>query len=250
MRKLKIAIPFTPQTPDWRKAVGIFLIVFCTHCTSLFAQYSSTVMLDSLPVYETSYRSYLQARWKAERKEFVQTTRKKWWYYLPTVGWSLRSPMIHANTGVLAEIDYQRTTTTARLESLDARYDVEYRETLGRIRTEYRKLQVQQQQVGREGTLLAHLYRIRLIHDEASRSQTMAPEEYQRNVYSHEKAISDYQQHVAQLELAILDFWQLCRYNLPDKPLVDVEQYGCIVETDHDAARGLVTVVSEAQPRH
>ncbi|RYC70012.1 hypothetical protein [Spirosoma sordidisoli] len=201
--------------------------------------------LDSIATYEESYRYYMQQRWKADRKEFTAVSRNKWWYYLPTAGYNLRSPLVHLNTGVLAQIDHDRVTRGARLESIDARYQVEFTETLGRIRAEHRKLQVRKDQLQRDRKLLDKLNRIRQIHDEAHRSQTMTPEEYIRNVYQHEAAISLWEAKQADWEVALLEFWNLCRYQMPASRLVEIADADCPVVTDHDTAGTFTTVVTE-----
>lgn len=221
-------IQFTPHTPRWVKMLVMLIIAIMPINATLQAQ---STTLDSCSVYEAAYRTFMQQRWKADRTEYIVTTRKKWWYYLPSMGWSLRSPHVVANTGVLAQIDRDKLTLAAKLESLDLRYQVEYVETVQRIRTEYRKLIVRQEQLDRDRKLLDHLRRIQAIHTEAATNPapTMTPEQRIQSQYSYEVALSTYQQKVADWELLALDFFQLCRYNLPDVQLVAAAQPDCIL---------------------
>ena len=151
-------------------------------------------------------------RWVAERKEFVQTTRKKWWYYLPTIGYTLHAPSITANTGILAQIDYNRTQVCARLESMDARYQVEFVETLGKIRYEYQKLIVRYGQLELERLALKRLTGIARIHADAFNAQTMTPEESLRHAYEYDRAMNEFKNRGAELVLSVLEFHNLCRY--------------------------------------
>lgn len=221
-----MGIPYTPHTPGHQKALAILIIAFMPVSASLFAQ---QITLDSVTVYEQAYRSYLQQRWKAERAEFIVTTRKKWWYYLPSVGYSLRSPLVQVNTGILAQIDRDKLTMAARLESLDARYQVEFVETVQRIRVEYRKLVVRREQLERERQLLSYLRSIQAIHTEAATNPnpTMTPEQRIQSKHGFEVALSTFQAKAADWDVAVLDFFALCRYELPELQLIHVAQADC-----------------------
>lgn len=233
MRKLKIAIPLTPHTPRSIYFVAGVLVALTMFCPISCAQTKSQqLVLDSLSNYELSYQRFLQQKWKAERAEYVVTNRKKWWYYLPSVGFAFRGPTVSTNTGVLAQIDRDRNIMAARLLSLDKRYQVEFVETLVRIRVDYQKLLVQYEQLERERKALARLRGIQAIHDEAFNSQKMSPEEHLRNSYQYETTINTFKNREAELLVAVLEFQTLCRYNLPDKQLIPIETFDCIMEDE------------------
>ncbi len=239
MRKLKIAIPFTPHTPRPIYFVAGVLVAITMFCTISHAQPKPQhLVLDSLSNYEFSYQKFLQQKWKAERAEFVVTNRKKWWYYLPSVGFAFGGPTVSANTGVLAQIDRDRNVMASKLLSLDKRYQVEFVETLVRIRVDYQKLLVRYEQLERERKTLAKLRGIQAIHDEAFGCQTMSPEEHPRNSYQYETTINTFQDREAELRVALLEFQTLCRHNLPDKQLIPVETFDCIME-DEEAMRSI-----------
>ncbi|WP_428664396.1 hypothetical protein [Runella sp.] len=74
--------------------------------------------LQKLEKYEASLKEWHNRKFAADRKEFLETTKKKWWYYLPNVGITLGMPTISTNTGTLAQIDRDRQTKKAKLEAL------------------------------------------------------------------------------------------------------------------------------------
>jgi hypothetical protein len=224
MRKLKIAIPFTPHTPHRVRVLAVLMVALTTFCPISYSQSRSMVSLDSLSRYEQSYRQYVSQKWQAERQEFIITTRKKWWYYLPNIGYAFGGPSIHTNTGVLAQIDNDRAVLAARLVSLDSRYQVEFVEMLARIRVEYQKLKVRSQQLERERGAMKRLYAIHAIYTEAFNKQTMSPEESLKHAYELDKAINELQNRDAELALSVLDFMTLCRYGMPDTKLVRVDE--------------------------
>lgn len=219
MRQLKRGILFTPRTPRCKILVAVLTIALMPIST---ISYSQDIVLDSLPVYEQSYRNFMLRRWTADRKEFVQTTRKKWWYYLPNVGYSFGFPSMNINTGILAQIDRDKQVMSARLVSLDAKYQVEFVEQLVKIRTEHRKLQVRHSQLLRDRRLVAKLGSIMDIHNEAFNKQTMTPEEHLRNSFQYEKAFSELKNKESELMISILDFFALCRFELPDMQLASL----------------------------
>lgn len=243
MRSLKITISFTHCIPRCVNLAVCLTILLSVKSTILPAQ---LVKLDSLPIYEQSYRLFMQKKWTAERKEFVVVNKKKWWYYLPGVGYAFGLPTANLNTGLLAQIDRDRTLLAARLTSLDSRYQVEFVESLQRIRIEYRKLRVRSQQIERERQLLSKLHGIQLIHTDAFNNQTMTPEEHLRNSYQYERAVSDWRARESELLLSVLDFFALCRYDLPNTPLVELaSDEGCPATEPRSIPPTDVTVISE-----
>ena len=132
-----------------------------------------------------------------------------------------------ANTGTLAQIDRDRNVMAAKLLSLDQRYLVEFVESLARIRFEYRKLLVQYEQIERERQGLKRLYGIMAIHNEAFNSQKMAPVDHLRETYSYEQAINQYKRRKSELLIQLLEFQNLCRYQLPDRLLVPMADNDC-----------------------
>lgn len=234
----------TSPIPRWVKVIVTAALGIMPLSTTLQAQ---SITLDSLGTYEASYRTFMVQKWKADRKEFTITTRKKWWYYLPSPGWSFRSPSIGLNTGVIAQIDRDKLTLTARLEALDARYQVEYVETLARISREYRKLLVRAEQLDRERRLLAKLLAIQRINDEAFNRQQLSPQEHLQVSYEYERAVSELRRKESELTLAVLDFFSLCRFNLPTKQLIDIASSDpCPASTERDFS---LTVMSELTTR-
>ena len=234
MRKLKSGILYTPHTPQYNKIVVVLTVVI-----SLFSTiaYSQAILLDSCHVYEESYRCFVVRKWTADRREFVAVNKKKWWYYVPTVGVSLRSPLAQVNTGVLAEIDHSNVVNEARLASLDLRYQVEFVETVQRIRLEHRKLLIRKGQLERERLALGRLRSIQAIHAEAVSAQTMTPEQRLTSLYGYESALSGFQQKESELLLSTLDFFALCRYNLPAMEMLNVADSDCIVIPGHEQKR-------------
>ena len=244
MRQHRIAKAFTPHTPHALFATIAITVYFVAQSTILQAQ---TTNLDSVQVYEQSYRQYLLQKWSAERKEFTIVNKKKWWYYLPSIGLQFGLPSVNVNTGVLVQIDRERVVMSARLQSLDSRYQVEFVESLARIRVEYRKLLVRAEQLVREKKLLDKLRGIQAIHNEAFNNQTQAPEEHLRNSYQYEKAVSDWRNREAELTLSVLDFFALCRFDMPDTKLTELtSDEGCQIRDTRWAG---VTVVSELPKR-
>jgi hypothetical protein len=225
MRRLKIAILFTPHTPHSKKAIAVLMIAFMPISTILPAQ---SIKLDSVAIYEQSYRQFMVQKWTADRKEFTVVNRKKWWYYLPGVGWAFGLPTVNIHTGVIAQIDRDRNVMAAKLSSLDSRYQIDFTEGLAKIRIEYRKLQIRNEQLQQERKLLDKLCGIQAIHNEAFEKQTMTPEEHLQNSYQYEKAITDWKNRDSELAVAVLDFFSLCRFEMPDTKLVELaSDEGC-----------------------
>lgn len=225
MRKHRITILFTPRTPRGQIATFAVAMYFVAQSAILQAQ---TTNLDSVQVYEASYRQYMLQKWTAERKEFTVVNKKKWWYWLPGVGLQFGLPSVNVNTGILAQIDRDRVVMSARLQSLDSRYQVEFVEQLAKIRVEHRKLLVRSEQLARERKLLDKLRGIQAIHNEAFNSQNMAPEQHLQVSYQYEKAVSDWRNRESELVLSVLDFFALCRFEMPDTKLVElVTNEGC-----------------------
>ena len=234
MRKHETGILYTPRTPQYNKTLVTLTVVLSMFCT---IAYSQGIVLDSCRVYEESYRCFVVKKWTADRREFVAVNRKKWWYYIPTFGVSLRSPLAHVNTGVLAEIDHSNVVNAARLASLDLRYQVEFVETIQRIQLEHHKLLIRRDQLERERLALGRLRSIQAIHAEAVVHQTMTPEQRLASQYGYELALSAFQAKESELLLSTLDFFALCRFDLPTMEMLNVADSNCIVIPGHEQKR-------------
>lgn len=66
-------------------------------------------------------------------KKFIETTRKKWWYYLPN-GFRFGMPTVSTNTGTLAQIDHDRISKKAKIEALQEKAEFQYRVELLQLR--------------------------------------------------------------------------------------------------------------------
>jgi hypothetical protein len=129
---------------------------------------------------------------------------------------------------------------------MDARYQVEFVETLQRIRNEFEKLTIRKIQLERERKILDKLRGIQAIHNEAFNAQTMSPEEHLRHSYQYEKAISEFKKSESDLRLSTLDFFILCRYNLPDTQLIKLaSDEGCEIRSSMWPG---IVVISEIAP--
>ncbi len=105
---------FTPRPPRLVFATIMTITLLSGFCT--MAQVNEN--LQKLEKYEASLKEWHNRKFAADRKEFLETTKKKWWYYLPNVGITLGMPTISTNTGTLAQIDRDRQTKKAKLEAL------------------------------------------------------------------------------------------------------------------------------------
>ncbi|UFH57712.1 hypothetical protein [Spirosoma sp. KNUC1025] len=132
-------------------------------CIALNQGKAQEITLQPLDVYEQSLKAFHTQKRDAARTEYVQTNKRKWWYYLPNVGLGLTypisqvntggetslttrarlAPSINLGTGVLANIDQTRNTQKAKLAAIDADAQFQYRVELHELRSRYEAILIE-----------------------------------------------------------------------------------------------------------
>lgn len=213
----RIAILLTPHTPGLIFFVLIALTLLSSHSTKA----QDTLRLKELPVYEASLKQYYSRKWQVDQKEFTQINRKKWWYYLPSVGIQFGMPSVQFGTGTLAQIDRDKATSRAKLEAMEARARLEYNEALLQLRVMYRKLRIEMLTVENDDwRLLPVIYgRIIDIHNEAFNDQKMTPLEHlTKNVEDRRRRLTALE-HITVLRVKVLELEEFAHYGLTDNSL-------------------------------
>lgn len=243
-RKHKIRILFTPQTPRTIFAAYMALSLFSCLNTILQAQNTpkgqnqpeiaqntlifKEISLQELPKYEESLRIYHNRKFAAERKEFLETTRKKWWYYLPNIGFTFGMPTVNSNTGTLAQIDHDRQTKKAKLEALQAKAEFQYREELLQLRTKYQTLLLESQTIEEQTKLFNKKSGIASIYSEGFNAQKITPLEMLREDVAQETARIQFRDNERRLIKLFFDLEAFAHYNYPtDAELIKFVDMDC-----------------------
>ncbi|WP_041341138.1 hypothetical protein [Runella slithyformis] len=192
----------------------------------------SGINLQKLEKYEESLRIFHNRKFGADRKEFIETTKKKWWYYLPNVGFTFGMPTIGTNTGTLAQIDRDRQTKKAKLEALQAKAEFEYREELLQLRTKYKTLLLESQTIQELESLLGKKVAITSIYTEGFNANKITPLEMLREEVAQETAKAQMKENERRLIKLFFELEAFAHYNYPaNEELIKFADMDCEMST-------------------
>ncbi|RAJ89864.1 hypothetical protein LX87_05659 [Larkinella arboricola] len=176
--------------------------------------------IQPLSVYETNLKRYYTTKWQADRKEFETVHKKKWWYYLPNVGWAFGLPTVTLGTSTLAQIDRDKTVMKAKLDGIDAKAHYEYNEALLELRTRYRLLTREREHDRLERQLTDPVENsIMQIHTDAFTDQKITPLEHLQKKREHSRFKLQRHERRNELYHHWLELEQLARYQMPQETL-------------------------------
>lgn len=131
-REHRIKISFTPQTPRLNYIFLAFMLYFVAvsksysqNLTYSYETMSSSIREDfsqelgNQADYINSFVAFKDSAFRQNVRK-VESLKKKWWYYLPTVGFTFGKPAISLNSNIVSQIDFEnqkRKTETEFLKS-------------------------------------------------------------------------------------------------------------------------------------
>ncbi|MGM9508792.1 hypothetical protein ACS5NO_13740 [Larkinella sp. GY13] len=179
--------------------------------------------LQDILTYEASLKRYYSQKWQADRKEFQTVHKKKWWYYLPNVGWAFGLPTVTFGTSTLAQIDRDKVMMKGKLDGIDARAKYEYNEALLQLRTMHRIVVLEMEQFGYELQATKALESgIIKIHDDTFNDEKMKPLEHLQKSLEHERFVLQLKEKNKALVQMWLELEQFARYQMPEESLEPV----------------------------
>lgn len=150
-----ILILFTPQTPRSFLIFGCFLAlsllpfkVSSQNNTELFSKRYDSYLNRNMEIelkpelyYSEHYLIYADSLLSFNLKE--QTAlKRKWWYYLPTLGFSFGKPSINFSSSVIANIDFENEKRKIQKEKILKSWEHETADILKEIQTTVRILEL------------------------------------------------------------------------------------------------------------
>lgn len=205
----------TPRTPrPWKITVTIILTV-----AALIPGKAQRTTIKPLTDYETSLKEFYNTRLQADRTEYATQNNKKWWYYLPGVGYAFGGPTVSVSTDILARIDQDRQTKRAKLDAITAQTIVAYREELHELRSRYRIIELQEEEMNEHFVISKLENNILNIAEDANTAKTITPENYARALLAYQTQHAGHKAKYRQYQERIIELERLARYNYPTETL-------------------------------
>lgn len=195
-----------------------FLSIFCCFLLKfsvLVAQKATKTELRDFSEYEKSLKSYYLKLWHAQREEFKDLNEKSFLYYAPSIGLQFGLPNIQFSTRDYANYKRDKMLLRSKLNSLDARLELEMNERLQALKVEYEKVNVEYDKLAVFQGKLKYLRSLHEIKQECCRRRECSPEDCKKadlEMYGYEE-----QEKLTELEIGIkiLDLEKLAKYKLP-----------------------------------
>lgn len=219
---------YTPQTPRL-----IFTAILATTLLSGFCTIAQQLTdLKKLTEYEESLRLYHNRKFAADRKEYLETTKKKWWYYLPNVGITLGMPTISTNTGTIAQIDRDRQLKKAKLEALQAQAEFQFREELLKLRYMYQLLEIEYPTIQEKQTVLGKVKGQTNLTIEGYNAQKVTISEMLAQDANLERERNSANEAIRRLHRMKIELEQFAHYNFPaSAELIKFTEMDCEMST-------------------
>ncbi|GAA4461955.1 hypothetical protein GCM10023189_38060 [Nibrella saemangeumensis] len=210
---------FTPRTP--RPFFFLLLGVATLTYNSTNAQKVTDLSLQPIQIYENSLKNYYYQRWQAERKEFQITHQKGIWQYTPSIGLVFGLPSVNWNPYQLFQAKQDKRVLAAKLASIDDRYQVEYNETIMKLRADHKKIQIEAARYKMLETEFFHQQEIQSIHTEAYMAKDITPLQFKEKHTAQLNAQHAMQNKEIDMMLMIIELEKLARYEMPAQKLSD-----------------------------
>lgn len=190
---------------------GCFLLKFSV----LVAQKSIKTELREFSEYEKSLKSYYLKLWHAQREEFKDLNEKSFLYYAPSLGLQFGLPSVQFTTRDYANYKRDKMLLRSKLNSLDARLELEMNERLQGLEVEHHKIKLEYDKLAVYQGKLKYLRSLHEIKQECCRRRECTPEDCKKadlEMYGYEE-----QEKLTELEIGIkiLDLEKLAKYKLP-----------------------------------
>lgn len=215
----EITISSTPRTPRLKKIIFCMGLVISLICTKSLAQELRLEELPTLEELETSLKTYHNKLWLADRNEYLALKKKKWWYYLPSVGIQFGLPSVQFSTGTLAIIDRDKNIRAAKLKSIDLSRELEFNKQLQELRNKYRILEIHNQRISTLTLIKNKEHEIFKIYIEATVKKDMTPEEFKLKELKYLREIDTFDNYQSTVEQEAHELLIFAHYGEQQVPL-------------------------------
>lgn len=226
LRPPKIAILPTGALPGPVFIAWALLLVF-----SQTSAISQIVKLEPLSTYESSLRQYYLQKFQADKIEFEETTKKKWWYYLPSVGIQFGLPSVQLNTGVLAQIDRDRQQKKTKVNGLYWQAESQFKDDLLKLRNTYRRIQLEQETEPEHQEQIELESKIHQVYADGYARQEIKPVDFLNEQVKQNSRQIAFAATQRRLALLILDLELLAHYPFPKDDFIPLDsEMECIMK--------------------
>lgn len=214
-----IAIMCTPHTPRLVNITAMVIIASSIFCTISKSQEYNYITIPPEDTLAHSLKLYHNRLWMSEREEFLNLSKKKWWYYLPTVGLQFGLPSVQFGTGTLAVIDRDKISRNQKLKSIDLRRKTDFNDQLTALHSKYAILKIR---AARIKTLKVIRDRKRELFDiylESWSKKDITPEEFKIKELSFFESDLAFDTYRDQVLVEALELFAFCHLNEEQKPV-------------------------------
>lgn len=211
---------FTPRTPRSKKRLAVVVLLVLAWNLGI-AQHSEQI--QRLDVYEQSLRKYHAEKVKVELTEYKEMTKRKWWYYMPQLGFNLGLPSVNGGTSQIVQLDVQKQQNRARIAGIIANSVMEFRTDLLHLRQLYETALIIAEELNELLQIAKLQSTIFAVSEEANRQQQIKPVEYQQALLSYQQQRLAHEAKRRVYRLKIIEVENLARYRFPFSDSLDVQ---------------------------
>jgi len=213
-----IAILFTPHTPRLINITAIMIICSSFFCTISKGQ-ETHIYLPEQDTLELALKKYHNRLWQAERLEYINLNKKKWWYYLPSFGIQFGLPSVTFGTGTLATIDRDKVIKKQKLKSIDLNREVEFNKQLTELHSRYAILEVKVDRLKTHEIIRDKERALFDIYLESLSKHDMTPEEFKLKELAYFRSDLAYDSLKDQIVIELLELANFAHWGELRRPV-------------------------------
>jgi hypothetical protein len=217
---------YTPRTPRSKIiAFGLVLLVALP-----FLGISQKMKHEIKPItdYENSFMVHIGEKYDLANYR-VKEVKKKWWYWLPNIGFTFGLPHISFNSNQLAVFDKQNEERKLKQLELHEQFRIQYNEGLQVIRTKFRLIQIKEIEYREEIRKFYIIEEIHKIEMSAFDKEGSTPLEKLKADLVFTESNNYLNMLDREIEKMILDLEVYSFYDLPNLPF-RLDPSGCILD--------------------
>lgn len=205
---------FTPRTPSMGNVAVWFISMMLW--ANLGISQGNKHEIKAISDYQNSLLEHYGVKYDLANYS-VKEVKKKWWYWLPNVGFTFGLPHVSLNTNQLAVFDKQNEERKLKQLEIHQDYKIQFNEGLAEIRRKYRLIELKQIELSQEIRKFIIIESIYKIEKSAFNKEGSTPLEKLKADLVFEESSNYLNMLERQIEIMILDLEIYSFYNIPNQ---------------------------------
>jgi hypothetical protein len=149
--------------------------------------------------------------------------KRKWWYFIPQLGFTFGLPTVNGGTSTLVQLDVQRQQNRVKLATIISQGMLDYRTDLHKLRGMYQMLEIEEAVVS-DSQVNERIYQNLFgIAEEAYQKKETKPIEYNQALLAFQNGVISQEEKRWAYMNKVIEIAQFARYDFPTDSIPELE---------------------------